>query len=273
MIAEINSLIAKQCVNLKLSYEVIKKEYAAGLVTERHIAKAVRLLAERQFTVEQERLNFIETLWGGKKAEYASSPAGFENEIRSNLLKSGKPAFIEENAKSFLKLEEIIGIIVQAGGIPCYPVLLDNAGKCTEYESDPGQLLKSLQKLNIGCIELIPGRNDIHILKRFVEFFHANGFTVIFGTEHNTPEMPPLSITAKGYVPLDETLKRIAWEGTCVIAAHQYLRVNGRQGCATNNGKTITGQRQELAHLGQMVIEYFINVNKNQNGTCDTKAC
>ncbi|MDR2911595.1 MAG: hypothetical protein LBV47_09605 [Bacteroidales bacterium] len=269
MIAKINSLIFKQGLDMKLSYEAIKKEYAEGLVMERHIVKAVRLLIEKYFTVKEEQINFIEKLWGEKKSEFASGlPADFENEIRSKLLKNGRPAFIEENEKSFLKLEKIINIIVRAGGIPCYPVLLDDYhGKYTEFESEPVKLLKSLQKLNIGCIELIPGRNDLSILKNFVEFFHANGFIIILGTEHNTPEMAPLSISAKGKTPLDGTLKKIAWEGACVIAAHQYLRINGMQGCATHNSRIIAKQRQELARLGQRVIEYFINANKRQNET------
>ena len=96
------------------------------------------------------------------------------------------------------------------------------------------QILKnsiiSLKNLGIECIELIPGRNDFNILKNFVEFFHKKGFIITFGTEHNTPEMIPLTVTARGSVPLDESLKRIAWEGACVIAAHQYLRADGRQG-------------------------------------------
>ena len=68
---------------------------------------------------------------------------------------------MEEDEKSFLELRKIISIIIKSGGIPCYPVLLDDpSGKFTEYEEDPEKLYVSLKKLGIECIELIPGRND-----------------------------------------------------------------------------------------------------------------
>jgi hypothetical protein len=113
--------------------------------------------------------------------------------------------------------------------------------------------------LGINCIELIPGRNDFKILKDFVEFFHKKGFIITFGTEHNTPEMMPLTVTTRGSVPLDDSLKKIAWEGACVIAAHQYLRADGRQGYVLPDGTHSIEQKNELVNLGQLVIEYFLN--------------
>ncbi|MBE3142150.1 MAG: hypothetical protein IMZ53_16380, partial [Thermoplasmata archaeon] len=145
-------------------------------------------------------------------------------------------------------------------GIPCYPVLLDDlSGKCTEFETDPEKLHSSLTQLGIECIELIPGRNDFTILKDFVEFFHNKGFIITFGTEHNTPEMIPLTVTTRGSKPLDESLKKIAWEGACVIAAHQYLRADSRQGYVLPDGTHSAKQMRELINLGQLVIEYFLN--------------
>jgi hypothetical protein len=113
--------------------------------------------------------------------------------------------------------------------------------------------------LGIECIELIPGRNDFTILKSFVEFFHNKGFIITFGTEHNTPEMIPLTVTTRCAIPLDESLKSIAWEGACVIAAHQYLRADGRQGYVLPNGTHSVKQKRDLINLGKLVIEYFLN--------------
>jgi len=261
MIAKLNQLIEPINPSLKFSYENIKKEFAHDLVRERHIAKALRILAIRKFPTPEEQLHFIETLYGGKKSNTGlSNSAALENEIRSNLLKSGGAAFVEEDEKSFLELKKIIRIIVKAGGIPCYPVLLDDpSGKFTEFESDPEKLYISLKDLGIECIELIPGRNDFTILKNFAEFFHKKGFIITFGTEHNTPEMIPLTVTARGSIPIDESLKRIAWEGVCVIAAHQYLRADGRQGYVLPDGTHSIKQMRELINLGQLVIEYFLN--------------
>lgn len=261
MISRLNQLIQTANPGLSLSYESIRRRYAHDLVRERHLAKALRNLAIESFPSPDDQLNFIEALYGGKKSGTGlSNPAALENEIRSNLLKSGGAAFVEEDENSFLELKKIIKIIIAAGGIPCYPVLLDDpSGKYTEYEGDFEKLYLSLNKLGIECIELIPGRNDHTILKNFVEFFHRKGFIITFGTEHNTPEMIPLTVTARGSVPLDESLKRIAWEGACVIAAHQYLRADGRQGYVLPDGTHSNDQKQGLIKLGQMVIEYFLN--------------
>jgi hypothetical protein len=261
MIVKLNDLINRVNPSLKLSYETIKKRYAHELVRERHIAKALRTLAIENFHAPEQQLGFIETLYEGKKSKAGlSNPAALENEIRSNLLKSGGAAFVEEDENTFLELKKIIKIIIRSGGIPCYPVLLDDvSGHCTEFETDPEKLYMSLKNMGIECIELIPGRNDIIILNRFVEFFHNKGFLITFGTEHNTPEMIPLTVSARGAVPLDESLKKIAWEGVCIIAAHQYLRADGRQGYVLPDGTHSIKQKRELATLGKLVIEYFLN--------------
>ena len=266
MITKLNHLIEKESPALKLSYAKIKKEYAHELVRERHLAKALRELALTVSHSEEEQLGFLENLYGGKKSKFGlANPAALENEIRSNLLKSGGAAFVEEDENSFLELSKIIKIIVKSGGIPCYPVLLDDpSGKCTEFESDPEKLYNSLKHLGIECIELIPGRNDLTILKNFVEFFHNKGFIITFGTEHNTPEMLPLTVTARGSKPLDESLKKIAWEGACVIAAHQYLRADGRQGYILPDGTHSIKQMRDLINLGQLVIEYFLTKYENE---------
>jgi hypothetical protein len=261
MISKLNKLTNPIKPSLYLSYDTIKTKYAHDLVRERHIAKALRISVMENFSTPEEQLDCFEKIYGGKKSKAGiSNTAALENEIRSNLLKSGGAAFVEEDERSFLELKKIIRIIIKAGGIPCYPVLLDDpSGKCTEFEKDPEKLYQSLKKLGIECIELIPGRNDHSILKNFVEFFHKKGFIITFGTEHNAPEMIPLTVSTRGKVPLDESLKKIAWEGACIIAAHQYLRADGRQGYVLPDGTHSAKQMRELVTLGQLVIEYFLN--------------
>jgi hypothetical protein len=261
MISKLNKLIEQENPTLRLSYETVKKEFAHDLVRERHLAKALRIMIISEFSTAEEQLHFLETLYGGKKSKTGfSNASALENEIRANLLKSGGAAFVEEDENAFLELKKIIRIIIKAGGIPCYPVLLDDpSGKFTEFEEDPDKLCNSLASLGIECIELIPGRNNSTILKNFVELFHEKGFIITFGTEHNAPGMIPLTVTTRGSVPLDKSMKRIAWEGACVIAAHQYLRADGRQGCVLPDGSHSIEQMRELINLGQIVIEYFLN--------------
>lgn len=268
MIVKLNRLINNTNPSLSLSYDGIRERFAHELVRERHLAKAVRHLAAENYVNPDEQLSFIESLYGDKKSKTGiSNPAALENEIRSNLLKAGGAAFVEENESSFLKLKRIVEIIVKAGGIPCYPVLLDDpSGKFTEYEADAEKLYVALTSLGIGCIELIPGRNDYSVLKNFVEFFNRKGFVITFGTEHNTPELTPLTVTARGLTPLDDSLKRIGWEGACVIAAHQYLRAHNRQGYVLDDGKLSIDQKNELVKLGELVIEYYLNRKQYESG-------
>jgi regulator of replication initiation timing len=260
MITRLNSLISSENAALSLSYEDIRKRFAKELVRERHLARAVRMLAAESYTGSADQISFIEKLYGGKKSKYRmDEPAALENEIRSNLLKAGGAAFVEEDEKSFLPLRKIISIITEAGGIPCYPVLLDDpSGKFTEFEGDFEKLHNSLKKLGVECIELIPGRNDHSILKDFVLFFHERGYIITFGTEHNTPELIPLTISARNSTQLDPDLKLICWEGACVLAAHQYLRAGGRQGYVLPDGTHSNNQKNELAKLGRIVIEYYL---------------
>lgn len=260
MVDKLNILIAAKYPALSLDFEIIKIKYARDLVRERHIARALRDMASDKFSSQPERIDFIESLYGGKKSKSGfDNPAALENEIRSNILKSGGTAFVEEDENSFLAIDNIIEIITEAGGIPCYPVLLDDAsGKCTEFEADAEKLHKSLDHLGIGCIELIPGRNDHGILEKFVNFFDEKGYIVTFGTEHNTPEMIPLTITARGNRPLSSGLKQTSLKGVSVIAAHQYLRSKGETGYIDKKGNPRKSEKEYFEKLGRSVIEYYL---------------
>ena len=113
MIEKLNFLLKDEKPAMKLTYQEIRSEYAQELVRERHIAKALRILVARTFKDSEEQLQFFEKLYGGKKSKASpSNHAALENEIRSNLLKSGGAAFVEENEKSFLDLRKIIKLII-----------------------------------------------------------------------------------------------------------------------------------------------------------------
>jgi hypothetical protein len=218
----------------------------------------------RKYPTEAAEKEFLERLFSGKPVQSAiSNHAAIEGEIRSNLLKSGGKAFVKEDPKAFLELDEVVRIINDAGGIPCYPVLLDDKkGNYTEFETDMEKLCRDLKELNIYALELIPVRNDLGHLREFVHFFNDRGFVITFGTEHNTPELIPMKIAARGNEDLDEELKRINFEGACVFAAHQYLRANGEEGFIERNGRTRHEDKDEFIELGNAVIEYYLLAEK-----------
>ncbi|MDZ7606303.1 MAG: PHP domain-containing protein [Cyclobacteriaceae bacterium] len=243
------------------SFNEIKKQYAQDLVRERHIAKAVRRKVFSRFLTDDERIQMLTKIFSGKKVESPIDDiSALENEIRGRLLKAGCPAFVPEDDSAFLEIKKVMEVIVAMGGIPCYPVLLDDKkGTFTEYESDFYKLRDNLKAMNIHCIELIPGRNDMGILKKFVSVFHEDDFVITFGTEHNTPELIPLKVDTRGHIDLDEELKEISWMGACVIAAHQYLRANGGDGYVDRSGKVKKDQITEFRNLGAAVFNYYFS--------------
>ncbi|MGK7394169.1 MAG: PHP domain-containing protein [Candidatus Cyclobacteriaceae bacterium M3_2C_046] len=260
MVEKLNQhLIAKE-IDFSLPFEDIKKKYAKELVRERHIAKALRIEVFAYAETDEERKNVLEQIYDGKEVKVnMHDTAALDNEIRSNLLKAGGVAFVPEDPKAFLEIEEVIRIILDAGGIPCYPVLLDDArGNFTEFEKDWDHLHQRLSSLNVHCIELIPGRNKYEIFKEFVQFFRQRDYVITFGTEHNTPAMEPLTVGCRNDVPLDDELLQINYEGATVVAAHQYLRAKGETGYVDQDGNPRKDLMHDFVQLGKAVIEKFV---------------
>lgn len=267
MVNKLNDFFIKSNIDIQFNAAELHKKYAKNLFRERHIAQAVRIFVFEKETSDIERKKLFSKIFSGRELK---SPlenfAMIEDEIRSNLLKTGGVAFVPEDPKAFLSLSEVIEIITDAGGIPCYPVLLDDSkGNFTDYESDREKLLDELTKNDVSSIELIPGRNRYEILKEFVKYFHEHGFVVTFGTEHNTPRLDPMKVSCSGGVPLDEELMNINYEGAAVIAAHQYLISIGKEGYL-NGTKAKTEKKEEFAELGKAVISFFQN---KKNSTPD----
>ena len=84
--------------------------------------------------------------------------------------------------------------------------------------------------------ELIPVRNAPEIVEKYVRTWRDAGIFVMVGTEHNTQERIPVAPTCLDGVELSATVKDITWEGTCVVAAHQHLRQQGKAGFADEKG-------------------------------------
>jgi hypothetical protein len=259
MVEKLNSFLSSSNIGIQFNSTELHKNLAKNLFRERHIAQAIRKAVFEKEETETGRKTLLQRIFSGKEVKSPiENVAALENEIRGNLLKSGGAAFVTEDPKAFLSLEEVIDLIIDAGGIPCYPVLLDDPkGVCTDYEADMEKLLTELIKNNVYSIELIPGRNDFHILKDFVTYFHKNGFVITFGTEHNTPQLDPMKITCRNGVDLDDELKQINYEGTAIIAAHQYLIANGKEGYLSSK-KAKTEEKEYFIELGKAVIDDFL---------------
>ena len=260
MVEKLNAFFADQDIDIQFDANELQNRLAKNLFRERHIAQAIRIAVFEKEDTDLGRAKLLNAIFSGKEIKSAiDDVAGLENEIRGNLLKSGGAAFVPEDPKAFLSLDEVIEIIIDAGGIPCYPVLLDfGDANFTDYEADKEKLMQELVKNNVHCIELIPGRNNCKILKNFVRYFHENGFIITFGTEHNTPKLDPLKVRCGGNTDLDDELKQINYEGAAVISAHQYLIAKGEEGYL-KEGKAKTEEKKHFIELGKAVIHHFLS--------------
>ncbi len=256
MIDLVNRWLEFQQAGISLSVEGIMEEHAMQLLRERHVARALRLKIEESARSDEMFFGLLKKVYGGKSSDKQREDiAGIEEELRARLLKAGAPAFVPEEEKAFMNLEEINGIIRDAGGIPTYPMLLDSAGGgITEFERDREKLLKVLILRGFHSVELIPLRNRIEVLKEYAEYFYVNGFVVSFGTEHNTTAMLPLTVSCKNDVPLDKSLMQISYNGAAYLAAHQYL-------CLKEGPGYQMGDRDEMERLGRAVLNHYFAVN------------
>ena len=260
MVNKLNELLAELKAGFSFDFDDLKAKYAKNMLRERHIAKALRIAIDEKFSTPEDKKAFYTQVFSGKEVKSKlTDVAGLENEIRGNLLKTGGRAFVPEDPKAFLSLEQVKDIIITAGGIPCYPVLLDDAkGNFTDYEGNFVKLYETLRSKGVYSLELIPGRNTFAVLKEFVTFFRSKNFLITFGTEHNTPQLDPIKVSCSGGIDLDEELEQIGFEGACIIAAHQYLIAKGEQGYLNADGDTKLKQYDSFVELGQAVINHFL---------------
>ncbi len=199
---------------------------------ERHVAQAFQeVLFER--IPEGDRTAFLERAYGVPPKAKPEDAVGTQNEIRSQLLKSGKPAYVPE---TFVDFDHAYRLTLALGGIPCYPTLADGATPITEYEASPDGLAADLGARGVVCAEFIPNRNTPEVLSRYVHVLRRAGLFVTAGTEHNTLDLLPLAPTCLDGQPIPEDVQAIFWEGACVLAAHQYQTQTGQPGFVDGMG-------------------------------------
>lgn len=199
---------------------------------ERHVAQAFQeVLFER--IPESARPTLLGRAYGVPPKAGPDDAVGTQNEIRAQLMKSGKPAYV---AETFVEFDHAYRLILALGGIPCYPTLADGTKPITGYEQSIETLIADLKARGVFSAELIPIRNTPEVLSHYVRALRAAGLFVTAGTEHNTLDLIPIEPTCLNGVPIPEDIQDIFWEGACVVAAHEYLTLLGHPGFVDNQG-------------------------------------
>jgi hypothetical protein len=227
---------------------------------ERHIAQAFQE-ASFEKVAASNRINKLNEVFGA--ATKAKSPDDFvtvQNDLRSHLMKAGKPAFVDE---TFIGFEDAYKLIHELGGYACYPTLADGNNPICPFEEPVEKLIENIEQRNIHAAEFIPVRNAPEVLSKFVKPMRAAGLAITAGTEHNTLDLIPIEPTCKNGVPIPEDLKQIFWEGACVAAAHQFLTLHGQTGFVDALGnpnhayKNAEDRIADFARLGAAVIRKY----------------
>jgi hypothetical protein len=253
--------------------DMIARRHGAARETvylqERHLSQAFQEALFERVPVAERMGRLPELLGAATKLTDPRDHIGLQNELRSHLMKAGKPAFVEE---SFLSFAEARQLVLELGGIPSYPVLADGASPMCELESDPDQLIDELRERDIHAVEWIPVRNKQSVVADYVMKMRAAGLAVTAGTEHNTLDLIPFDPACKdGELP--PSIREVFWEGACIVAAHQFLSLHGECGYVDADGRpnpaysSAEKRIRSMAKIGAAVIQrYFETCKAGRSG-------
>jgi len=210
-----------------------------GQPTERHICLLAATFLEKAYPDSDARQKAVARLVDGDvPAEALADAASFQDFLRAQLVKSGKPAYVEESKAAFIPIERLVSLALDLGAIPTYPVMGDPV---SPWEEDLDQLFDRLERLNVHSVEVIPNRNTRERLAAIVVKAAERGFPILNGTEHNTKT--PMPLVDKFF--FDDELRPHFERGARIVLAHQALRAAGKEGFVREDGTLPPGDRAE----------------------------
>jgi hypothetical protein len=110
------------------------------------------------------------------------------------------------------------------------------------------------------------------VLREYVTALRSAGLVVTAGTEHNSQDLIGLEPICGDGSPVADDLKKVFWEGACVIAAHQFLVAGGEAGYVDGGGRLNSvyndseGRIGAFAALGAAVIERYFEKSRSNKG-------
>jgi hypothetical protein len=258
MILKANDFLRSNDFDISLDYNSVRKSYAQTSVYERHLSKALYLEFVKKWNTSDDLTREFKRLFKDQTfAIDVADSVALQNEICKKLMEVGGAVYIEAQESSFLTFREARSLILAAGGIPCYPILLDETQGLTECEASCEKLQGELINKGLYSIEFISNRVSLNTLKQYARYFSLNGFIVTFGTDHNTSEQMSLVPTAYGNYQLDEDLMQMSYQGACMIAAHQEMNRRGLPGFVNEKGVRLVSNTQfkDFVRTGEEVIK------------------
>jgi hypothetical protein len=228
---------------------------SADMVTlqERHLTQAFQEVFFDKVPTD-ERIAKLTELFGAEPKSGPEDAVGIQNEIRTYLMKAGKVCFVPETFGDLAQAKELV---VELGGIPCYPVLADGSKQRCEYETPLEQFIETLKANNYAMAELIPVRNSAESLTEYVTAIRQAGIAVVAGTEHNTLDMLPIQPTCVGGAAIPEAIDAIFKEGICVLVAHAFLKAHGQDGFVDAASGDANERIERFSRIGAVVLKRY----------------
>lgn len=257
MVARLSAWFTRSGVPNDLSAETIAEDVSRRgnvpvewvSLQERHIAMAFQEALSG--LAEAERSAVLERAYGAPSEVDLNDAVALQGEIRARLIKVGTAGFVPEVPLGFA---EAYHYVLAMQGIPTYPTLADGTSPICPFEASPAALATELRGRGIHAAELIPNRNTSAQIDAYVNAFSEAGMIVMAGTEHNTVARIPFQVRAVDGA-ISSTSMQAFWEGTCVVAAHQYLTEHGRPGYVDADGARTEASVAELVTIGARLIE------------------
>jgi RecQ family ATP-dependent DNA helicase len=199
---------------------------------ERHVCQAFQ--EALAYALEPDaHVELLTAAYGVPPKASIAEPVAEQNEIRSQLLKAGKPAYV---AETFVDFDHARRLILALGCIPCYPIVADGAKPVCPFEEDPAKLAEAVRGMGVHCTEFIPDRNSPETLAAYAHAMRGAGLVVTAGTEHYTRDLIPIEPACKAGAAIPDDVADLFWEGACVMAAHTYVACHGRPGFVDAGG-------------------------------------
>lgn len=241
MVDLIGGLFSEAGLDLEVGYTAIVAGVAARaqvpaewvVLQERHVALGFQTALFEQVPADR-RPALLEKVYGQAPRAAVEDAIATQGELRSRLMKAGCPAFVEETPIPFT---EGLAFVLGLDAIPVYPTVADGIIPICGFEDPVDALVERLLGYDIYGAELIPLRNAPGTVDEYVKAWRDAGIFTMVGTEHNTQARIPVAPSCRGGVPLSPMVLDVCWEGTCIVAAHQHLRREGKAGYVDGEGR------------------------------------
>ncbi len=226
-----------------------------GVATERHIVRAYRKCAERNFTAEAQLAEFWAPLLKCTSAEFIvlrRDIPKLEDLIRNALAKRGGIGYIQPTSATFPPASDFVCWVRECGAIPTIAWLDGTSGG----EADAEALLDLMCGMGCAALNIIPDRNwnyknpDVAALKQkkldeIVAGAVKRDMPINIGTEMN-----------KGGLPFVDDIS-----GTVLNRYRQEFT----RGANIMVGQTVLAEFADLPYCGDKAVELFASAKERND--------